>query len=98
MISDNIDAIVGLRLAGIVGVILHTEKEVKETIEKIKNDQTVAAVLITEKLMLLCGSWIYKIKLEAKNFLIVQIPDRHGTSGIGEVISKYIKDVIGIKI
>ena len=54
LISDNIDTLVGLRLAGIEGVVVHEEAEVRHALKEAKENQEIGIVLITEGLMKLC--------------------------------------------
>ncbi|PXX77492.1 V-type ATP synthase subunit F [Dielma fastidiosa] len=98
LISDNIDTQMGLRLAGIEGVVVHERHEMLETLEKVMHDDEVAIVLLTTKLIELCPDVISEIKLKQKKPLIVEIPDRHGDSKIGEKIDRYVSEAIGVKL
>ncbi len=98
LISDNIDTQMGMRLAGIEGVVAHTESEVNEALDKAFSDEETAVVLMTEKLVTLCRGRVYDLKLNRPRPLIVEIPDRHGNSGVTEAISKYVEEAIGIKL
>jgi V/A-type H+/Na+-transporting ATPase subunit F len=98
LISDNIDTHMGMRLAGIEGVVVHEKEEVKQILDKLLRQKEIAIILITEKLVKLCSELIYDIKLNKKQPLIVEIPDRHGTSHISDIIAKYVQDSIGIKM
>ena len=98
LISDNIDTQMGLRLAGIEGVVVHERHEMLETLEKVMHDDEVAIVLLTTKLIELCPDVISEIKLKQKKPLIVEIPDRHGESKIGETIDRYVSEAIGVKL
>jgi len=62
LISDNIDTHMGMRLAGINGVIVHEADEVKAELEKVLENREIAVVLITEKLVTLCHELIFEIK------------------------------------
>jgi len=98
LISDNIDTHMGMRLAGINGTIVHEAEEVVAEIEKVLEDKDIAILLITEKLVKLCHDYIFDIKLKYKSPLIVEIPDRHGTSQIGENLNSYVSDAVGIRL
>ncbi len=98
LISDNIDTQMGMRLAGIKGVVVHEEDEVRRELEKAVSDKNIAIILMTEKLVKLCCEMVYDIKLRRRSPLIVEIPDRHGTSEISENINRYVRDAIGLKI
>ncbi|MGN0596378.1 MAG: V-type ATP synthase subunit F [Ruminiclostridium sp.] len=98
LISDNIDTQMGMRLAGIEGVVVHRRDEVEKALDSAMSDKDVAIVLMTEKLINLCRDKVYDLKLHCPKPLIVEIPDRHGTSQISDTISSYVSEAIGIKL
>ena len=94
LISDNVDTKMGMRFAGIEGVVVHQEDEVRSELEK----ADIAVILITETLVSLCPDLIYDLKLNRKQPLIVEIPDRHGNGRTKDSITKYVQDAIGVKL
>ncbi len=98
LISDNIDTQMGMRIAGIDGVVAHSKQHVEEELDKAVEDSDTAVILMTEKLVQLCHDKVYDIKLNRRRPLIVEIPDRHGNSGISASISRYIEEAIGVKL
>lgn len=98
LLSDNIDTQIGMRLAGIDGVVVHEEEEVKNALAKACEIKDVGIILMTEKLIKLIPEYVYDIKLNRKSPLIVEIPDRHGTSQISETINRYVKEAVGITL
>ncbi len=98
LISDNSDTLLGMRLAGIEGVVVHETDEVNTALGKAMADPEIAIILMTEKLISLCHEKVYELKLHSVRPLIVEIPDRHGTSQITETINRYISEAIGIKL
>ncbi len=98
LISDNIDTQMGMRIAGIEGVVVSTPEQVKKALDTAKNEEDVGVVMITEKLVQMCNEIIYDMKLNSTKPLIVEIPDRHGTSDISKSIDGYVRDAIGLKI
>lgn len=98
VISDNVDTQVGLRLAGIEGVVVHTEAEVKQALQTAMSQEDIAVVLITETLLSLCSEMIYNVKLNHRRPLIVEIPDRHGNGRTKDSITRYVREAIGVKI
>ena len=48
LISDNIDTLTGMRLAGVDGVVVHERNELRGAIENAMNDKTVGIILLTE--------------------------------------------------
>ena len=98
LISDNIDTLTGMRLAGIEGVVVHEAEETKNVIEKAASDRNVGILLITEQLSNLCKETVDRIKMEQKMPLVVIIPDRHGTGRDKDSITRYINESIGLKL
>lgn len=98
LISDNVDTQVGMRLAGIDGVVVHETAEVQKALKDALAMDDVAVILITETLLNLCHDTVYHIKLTQKRPLIVEIPDRHGNGRTGDSISRYVREAIGVKI
>ena len=88
----------GMRIAGIEGVVAHSREHVEQELDKAVEDKDVAVVLMTEKLVELCHDKVYDIKLNRRRPLIVEIPDRHGNSGVVEYISRYVEEAIGIRL
>lgn len=98
LISDNIDTQMGMRLAGINGIVVHEPEEVERELEKALDNKNIAVILMTEKLVKLCNELVYDVKLNRKSPLIVEIPDRHATSQITTAIDKYVSEAIGLKL
>lgn len=98
LLSDNVDTQTGMALAGIEGRIVHTPEELRLAIENVCADDSVAILLITEKLLPLCPELIYSIKLKQRRPLIVEVPDRHGSGKGADSIARYVRDAIGVKV
>ena len=97
-ISDNVDTQIGLRLVGIEGEVVHKRREFLELLETKLKDDSIGIILITTKLIELAPDIISEIKLKQQKPLLVEIPDRHGESKIGETIDKYVSEAIGVKL
>ena len=98
LISDNVDTKMGMRIAGIEGNVASSAEETASALNAAVNDEEIAVVLMTEKLVSLCHDKVYDIKLNRRRPLIVEIPDRHGNSGAIDAISRYVEEAIGIKL
>lgn len=98
LISDNIDTLVGMRLAGVKGIVVHTKDEVNNEIDEVLAKKEVGILLITEKLASLVPERISTMKLDKGLPLVVEIPDRHGMKKEKEFLTRHIKESIGIKI
>lgn len=98
VISDNIDTQIGMRLAGIEGVVVHEQDEVNRALAEAMEMEDVAVILMTEHLVTMCGELVDELKLNRSRPLIVEIPDRHGNGRAKDSITRYVREAIGIKI
>jgi V/A-type H+-transporting ATPase subunit F len=98
LISDNIDTLVGMRLAGIEGCVVHEQAELKAALQKALSDKEIGILLLTEKFGRDFPALVNKVKLETKQPLIIEVPDRHGTGRKPDFITAYVNEAIGLKI
>ena len=98
LISDNIDTLTGMRLAGIEGAVVHDREELQATLERIMKQPEIGIVLLTEKFGRDYPDFINTIKLTYQLPLVIEIPDRHGTGRKPDFITSYINEAIGLKL
>lgn len=98
VITDSTDTQVGLRLAGIEGVVVHEEDEVRKALSDAMEQEDIAVVLMTEHLVRLCPELVDDLKLNRSRPLIVEIPDRHGNGRAKDSITRYVQDAIGVRL
>jgi len=98
LISDNKDTWVGMQLAGIDGVVVHTRDEVLRAIKEAVRHEDVGILILTEKVVDQAKEEVFAMKLKTKRPLIVEIPDRHGSSRSRDMITSYIREAAGISI
>ncbi len=98
LISDNVDTLVGMRLAGVEGVVAHTSGEVMDAVSGVLEDKDTGILLFTEKAAALIGDKIGEMKLAMNTPLIVEIPDRHGSRDIANSINSMVHESIGLKL
>jgi V/A-type H+-transporting ATPase subunit F len=98
LISDNRDTMVGMRLAGIKGIIVNDKKEAETEFDILINKKEVGILLLTEKVAENIRSKVNYVKQKLSYPLIVEIPDRHGSIKNEDYITGYVRDSIGIKI
>lgn len=98
LISDNRDTMVGMRLAGIKGIIVTNKKDAERAFDILINKKGVGILLLTEKVAENIRSKVNYVKQKLSYPLIVEIPDRHGSIKNEDYITGYVRDSIGIKI
>jgi len=96
LLSDNVDTLMGMRMSGIDGVVLHREEELRVKLDSLLNEDDIAVILITSTLVNLIRDTVYDLKLNRKQPLIIEIPDRHGNGRTKDSITKYVKEAIGV--
>lgn len=98
LLSDNDDTLMGMRLAGIEGEVLHEEREIVDRLNAVMEREDVGVVLMTNKLISLCPQLVYDLKLNRKRPLIVEVTDRHGAGQLSDAITRYVREAVGINI
>ena len=98
LISDNIDTCTGMRLAGIEGAVVHEKEELKAELNRAMADKDIAVVVLTEKF----GQEFPEVIAEARQVrslpLLIEIPDRNGTTSGENFITSYVNEAIGVKL
>ncbi len=74
LISDNVDTYTGMRLAGVDGIVVHEQDELKQALERVLEDKSIGIVLLTEKFGREFPAIIDTFRLERKMPLLVEIP------------------------
>ena len=98
VLSDNTDTLMGMRLAGIEGELVHEREELMTALQTAMRREDVAVIMLTEKLAALCEAELTALKERAAQPLLVVIPDRHGSADMTASISRYLAETVGIHI
>lgn len=97
LITDNTDAMIGMRLAGIEAVRVKNVEEAQTQIQKAASNENIGIILLTANVEKMCGETLLRLKQE-KRPLVAVIPDSDGNGRNENAITDYIRDAIGIKI
>ncbi len=97
VLAEQKETIVGLRLAGIEGVLIKDVKQVISQVEGFINDPAIGTIMITQRLYDENRSDLDEIKLKLKEKMLIRIP------GFNEkmeesLIYKHIKESVGLKL
>lgn len=98
LVSDNHDTQVGLRLAGIEGVVAHGLEETSRAVNEAANQEGIAILVVTEKAAALIPDMMQTLRERSELPIVVEIPDRHGTGRDADFLTKYVRDAIGVKM
>lgn len=98
LISDNHDSLVGMRLAGIEGVVVRDATEIRDEILRTLQRQDIGILLVTEKISEKVPDLVQQLREQGDLPLLLEIPDRHGTSRESDFLTRYVRDAIGVKM
>ncbi|MBQ5335341.1 MAG: V-type ATP synthase subunit F [Oscillospiraceae bacterium] len=98
VISDNLDTLTGMRLAGCDGEIARTPDEARQALRSVLRRQGIAVVCLTQKLAEQIEEDVTRIKEQGSVPLLTVIPDRHGSADMTASISRYLAETVGIHI
>ena len=98
LISDNVDTHMGLRMAGIRGVIANTKEEAEAAVDRAAADPNVGVLIVKEKIAALCAEKLSPLKLDGRTPLVVEIPSRERAGTPSDSITRYVREAIGVKI
>lgn len=98
VLSDNMDTLTGMRLAGIDGKIIHERSELISELNEIYQKKDIGLVIITESLTEKAKDEISLLKLKKGPPIIIEVPDRQGSRRPPDFLTRYIKESVGIKI
>ena len=98
VISDNVDTLTGMRLAGVEGCIVHERAELRKALEDAIANKENGIILLTEKFGREFPDIIDDVRLNRRLPLLIEIPDRHGTGRKPDFITSYVSEAIGIKL
>ena len=98
LISDNHDTLVGIRLAGIEGILVNETEEILEAIDAAVSMSDVGILVVTEKISAKIPDVIQRLRENGDLPLVIEIPDRHGTNRGPDFLTRYVRDAIGVKM
>ena len=98
VLSDNTDTLMGMRLAGIEGELVHEQEELRKALRSAMQMENVAVIMLTEKLAAMCDAELTELKAHVAKPLLVVSPDRHGSADMTASISRYLAETVGIHI
>ena len=98
IISDNIDTLTGMRLAGVEGALVRGREDLKKELDTACADPEIAVIVLTEKVGHDYPELIEDIRLSRSLPLLIEIPDRYGTMRGENFITSYVNEAIGVKL
>ena len=97
LISDNSDAMNGLRLAGIEGTVARSEADLRNALEMAAQQPDIAVLLVTEKIAETYTAPLDSARAAGGGHRDEQRPTGGGAAG-KDRLTRYIREAIGVKI
>lgn len=98
LIANNTETFVGMRLAGIDGIIVHSDEEFFSGFNKAFEDKENGVILVMDEIYEQYSEFLVDKKLHNPMPLIVSIPAKGGSAAITGAVSSYIETAIGMKL
>lgn len=98
LISDNSDAMNGMRLAGIEGGVARSEADVRAALAKVAESPDIGMILVTEKIADTYVAALDEVRNDQTGPLLVTVPSVGGSAAGKDRITRYVREAIGIKI
>lgn len=95
LISDNIDTQMGLRLAGIEGVVVNDKDAFDQALVNALETEDIGILLLTSIAYDYDRNRLDELKLSLSRPLIVEISDRHQSLDVSEMIENTLKKITG---
>lgn len=98
LVSDNHDSLVGMRIAGIPGVLVHGKDETLKAVREALEQDDLGILVLTEKAAEEVPEVIRELRQSGELPIVVEIPDRHGTKRPPDFLTRYLQEAIGVKV
>lgn len=98
LISDNSDAMNGMRLAGIEGIVARSEKDMRAALDDVLGAPDIGMLLVTEKIADTYEAMLDEVRKNQTGTLLVTVPSTGGSAAGKDRITRYVREAIGVKI
>jgi V/A-type H+-transporting ATPase subunit F len=85
-----------MQLAGIEGTYLKTKDEIEGAFKEALKNKEIGIIFLTEKAYLMIEEAVIEVKKKYFTPLITIIPDRYGYQRSEGMITRYIKESVGL--
>ncbi|MBN2898188.1 MAG: V-type ATP synthase subunit F [Clostridia bacterium] len=97
LLTNNKDTLVGLRLAGVHGQLVHTAEELHASVQEKMSDKETGIIIISTDVVDYDRVMVMEAKLKSDDTLIIEIPSGQKMFD-SDYITRYIKESIGVKL
>ncbi len=97
ILSDHEDAIIGMRLAGVEGLLINNKEEAEKALEQVLQNQEIQILMVSDNVNALLEEKLLDIKINKTRPLIVEISTKNGLKK-SDHMTNIIKESIGLRI
>jgi len=97
VIADE-DTVLGFRFAGLEGDVVETPAQAREVFERVRQDETVGVIIMTEQSAASIGEEVERAIFESTRPIIVRIPGPEGPAPDRRTLQRIIEETVGIKL
>ncbi len=97
MVIADEDTVLGFSLAGVEGIIVRQEDDIRGAFEKAVRTDGVGILLITERVAAVIRDTVDKWIIAGGKPLVVEIPDSEGPMEERRTPHEFVKSAIGVK-
>ncbi|MDO9508663.1 MAG: V-type ATP synthase subunit F [Thermovirgaceae bacterium] len=98
LVSDNHDSLVGMRIAGIPGVLAHGADETIRAVRTALEQDDLGILVLTERAASEVPDVVRELRQSGELPIVLEIPDRHGTKRSPDFLTRYVQEAIGVKV
>ena len=98
LISDNMDTLIGMRMVGVEGIVVHEKEEVLSSLQWAMNQKDIAIVMITLPLAQMVQDVLNHLKMKVRTPLIVEIPTRRSNEDVTKMLDECVASAVGMKL
>lgn len=98
VLTDNTDTAIGMKLAGVSGVVVHSRETLSAALDKVLQNPEYGMILYTSKLREFADDIIAGKTERNPRVIFYEIPDRHGYGEKVSSISDVIKSSVGVQV
>ena len=97
VVSDDADACVGMRLAGVESVLVHDKADAAAALEKAADNVEIGILFVTGGIRRLCAEKVAALSAGNRP-VVVEIPAGTEIGKTGGTAADYIREAVGINL
>ena len=97
LVSDKLDPVIGMRLAGVEGACLRSSADMEKALCDAAANAEIGVILYTAGVREACAETVARLQRQTHP-LLLEIPDGENETGSTSSITQYIQEAVGIRL